>query len=131
MKIILADDSKAFREALVMFLETELKHQVIGVYDNGLELINAKQYVNADLVLLDIEMPELNGFQTIAKINSIYNGIKAIAITSYQEKALLEQLITQGFQGCVLKNSIYEDLEKAIELVKNGGVFFPDNIMGI
>lgn len=130
MKIILADDNIAFREALIMFLETELNHNVIYYYNNGLELLNDKQYLNADLVLLDIEMPELDGFQTLEKINRDYNGIKAIAITSYHEKVLLDQLISIGFNGCVFKDSIYKNLSSVINTVANGGISFPENTIG-
>lgn len=128
MNIIIADDNKAFREALIMFLETELNHTVISEYSNGLELLNSKYLLKADIVLMDIEMPKLNGIATMYEIQKINAYIKVIAITDYYEKAYLQELIQSGFKGCIYKDSIFKNLKKTITEVTNGNICFPNTI---
>lgn len=129
MKIILADDNEIFREALIMFLEKELHHLVIAEHSNGRDLLNNQLLINADIILLDIEMPILNGIQTMKEINKLNNWMKAIAITDYYEKAYLEDLIVNGFKACVFKDSIFEKLEQALIKVHNGEIYFPNDII--
>lgn len=128
MNIIIADDNKAFREALIMFLETELNHTILSEHCNGLELLHCKQLPKADIILMDIEMPKLNGITTMYELQKINANIKVIAITDYFEKAYLEELIQSGFKGCVYKDSIFRNLEKAIIEVYKGSICFPDKI---
>lgn len=128
MNIILADDNKIFREALVMFLETELQHTVLSDHSNGIDLLYDKKIVNADIVLLDIEMPVLSGIQTMNEINKQLQWIKAIAITNHYEIAHIEELIYNGFKGCLFKDSIFDNLYKSISTVHNGGISFPARI---
>lgn len=129
MNIIIADDNKLFKEAVIMFLESELKHRVIAEYNNGADLFSDNKMAEADIILLDIEMPELNGIQVMYEINKTYEWMKVIAITNYYEKAYLTELINSGFSGCVFKNSIYNELSNAISIVHNGGKCFPSNIL--
>lgn len=128
MKIIIADDNIFFRDALHMFLETELNHTVIAEYNNGADLIKNNKLANADIILLDIEMPQLNGILTMKEINKMYEWVKVIAITDYFEKAYLRELINNGFKGCVFKDSIFNSLQKTISIVHKGGMSFPTDI---
>lgn len=128
MKIILADDNKVFREALVMFLESELNYDVISEHENGLDLINDDKICEADILLLDIEMPKLNGIKAMDVLDQKYNCLKVIAITDYYEMVYLKDLITHGFKGCVFKNAIFEKLKEATLAVNEGQLYFPKGI---
>lgn len=128
MKIIVADDNRSYREALVLYIESELGYDVIFECDNGAALINCAELKNADLILADIEMPELSGIESLKRIQWHYPNLKAIAITQYVENAYLEDFILSGFKGCVFKESVFKELEFAIDKVLKGGLYFPQNI---
>ena len=129
MTIIIADDNKTFREALRIFVEKELNLQVISECEDGFDLVNNNKLVEADILLIDIEMPVYSGIEAVKKIIRKKSWIKAIAITNYYEKAYLKDLVKTGFKGCVFKDSIYLNISKAINKVHNGGLYFPKNIM--
>jgi DNA-binding NarL/FixJ family response regulator len=129
MRIIIADDNRPFREALKIFVEKELNFQVISECENGFDLVNNNKLVEADILLVDIEMPVYSGIEALKQIIRKKSWVKAIAITNYFEKAYLKDLVTTGFKGCVFKDSIYMDISKAIHKVHNGGLYFPKNIL--
>ncbi len=128
MKIVIIDDSYTFREGLRFFLENQLHHEVIGEASNGKEFLELEAVPSSDIVLIDIEMPELNGIEAIQKYLSNYPFLRAIAITMYTDQVYLKQLIEVGFKGCVFKKSLFEHLEEAIELVSHGKFYFPEDI---
>lgn len=76
-------------------------------------------------------MPVYNGVQALSLIHQEYPFLNAIAITMYNDKAYLVDLLGNGFKGCVFKDTIYKDLPAAINTVNAGGYHFPDNIKEI
>lgn len=128
LKIVIVDDSNTFAESIKYFIEKILFLEVILIVQNGNELIDSNLYQRADLILMDIEMPEINGIETAKQVLWRYNNLKLIAITNYEDNAYLSQLISAGFKGCVFKRNIYSELEEAIEKIMSGELYFPDYI---
>lgn len=129
IKIIVVDDSETFRDGITFFLEQVLSYEVVGCASNGKEfLLQKEKYIAADIILMDIQMPEIDGIET-AKRFLWYNSLmNVIAITSFRDIAYLRELIGAGFKGCVFKDKIFEDLETAVQYVLKGKLYFPDNI---
>ena len=124
MNIIIADDNKAFSEALTIYIEKELGYKVISTHSNGIELISDPRIDEANLILTDIEMPKLNGIEAMKKLNTITQQLNVIAITNHYEKAYQDDLATNGFKGCVFKDKIYSTLNDAINIVMDGNLYF-------
>lgn len=124
MKVIIADDNKAFSEALSLFIETELHHEVLAVHSNGKELIANPSLTKAALILTDIEMPELNGIEATKKVKELAPNTFVIAITNHIEKIYRDNLAKFGFNGCIVKDNIYTTLENAIQTVVSGKFYF-------
>jgi DNA-binding NarL/FixJ family response regulator len=128
LKIIIADDNETFRKGLIFYIEEILGHQIIGEASNGKELLNLQNIQIADILLIDIEMPELNGVEATRKLNWMFREIKVIAISAYSDKAYLQQLIGAGFKGYVIKKNIFNDLPEALDCVmKNVYYFTPED----
>ena len=128
MDIIIVDDNKNFLEAASLFIETRLGYIVLDRFESPLHLFNSKNIHKADCILMDIEMPDLNGIEAAKMILKDFNKLKFIAITNHSEKVYLEQLICVGFKGCVFKNNLFKQLPKAIDKVVSGKLFFPNDI---
>ena len=128
MKIIIIDDNQSFREGFKLYLETELGYKVIATYSNGEEFLNDDNYFDCDIILMDIEMPKINGINATKLALWRARDLKIIAITSYREKAYLTELIGAGCKGFVFKDRVYDELEKAINQVMAGEYYYPDNI---
>jgi len=128
LKIIIVDDNKTFRDAMKLFLVNELKAEIIGEASNGQEFLNLSAIIRADLVLMDIEMPELDGISATKKW-CLHNPLtKVIGVTMYTDKVYLLRLVEAGFKGCVFKTNFFNEITKAIETVHCGNLYFNDNL---
>ena len=128
LKVIVVDDQKTFRDGLIFYLTTELGFEVIDQASNGREVINMKSIRDADLIFIDIEMPEINGIEAAKRILWHYPKLPIIAITLYKDKVYLRQLIEAGIKGCIYKNDLFGELEKAVQTVLSDEFYFPKAI---
>lgn len=126
--IIIVDDNPAFLKGISTFISKKAKFNVVETLNSGDELLESKNIGLADLILLDIEMPGINGIETAKKVNFKYPHIKIVAITMYREKVYLRQLVAAGVNGFMNKTEVPEKLFSTIETVMNNKFMFPDNI---
>ena len=128
VKVFVVDDNETFREGVIFYLENILSVKIIGSACNGKEFLENNQIGHADIILMDIEMPYINGIDAIKQFIWIYTHGKVIAVTNYEDKAYLAELIGAGFKGCVFKKNIYDELETAIKTVLDNKIFYPRNM---
>lgn len=128
LKLIIVDDNQSFRDGLKFYLETALNYRVIATYDNGEEFINDNEYLRCDIILMDIEMPIIDGIKATKLAIWRSRDLKIIAITGFKEKAYLSELIGAGCRGCVFKDNVYEELGTAIKQVLSGKLYYPGDI---
>jgi DNA-binding NarL/FixJ family response regulator len=128
MKIILVDDNKLFREGIKYCIRECTDWQVIAEAGDGMDFLSLKNIREADIILMDIEMPYLNGFQTTKIALNDYPGMKIIAVTMYEDRMYLQQLIESGFRGAIFKPDIYNKLIGTINHVYKGKMNFPEDI---
>jgi DNA-binding NarL/FixJ family response regulator len=127
-KIIIVDDNLLFRRVIGKFLVREYGYTIIGEAACGEEFFALPNIYDATIILMDLQMPEIDGYEITKKILRDYNHIKVIANTMHTEKAFLNELINVGFRGCVFKPEIYTHVYKAIEMVNQGKYYFPEVI---
>jgi len=128
VKIIITDDSSVFVEALEVMLASVSDLEVIDTCSNGLELIESKKLAEADLLLIDIEMPIMNGFEAAQQINCKGSNIPMIALTMHQDKVYLIDIIKSGFRGFIHKSTIGNSILEVIEKVLNNSYVFPKDL---
>lgn len=126
--IIIADDNSEFIEGLRLILSKDSKYQILDTCSNGLELTKNENLAKADLLLIDIEMPEMNGIDAAIAVNYDYPKLPMIALTMHQEKVYLNEIICAGFKGFIYKPDVPKQLAEVIHLVKNDKFCFPDNL---
>lgn len=127
-KVIIADDNKNFIEGLQVLLSMNEQFEIIDICYNGEELLNSKYLPIANLVLSDIDMPELDGISACKQINYKYPEIPLIALTMYIDKVFLEDIIQAGFKGFVHKPDTATNLLDVIKKVLNNQFIFPSNL---
>lgn len=129
IRVVLVDDNEAFLEGLCALFESEDQFEVLASFTSGEALLKYNKLNSIDLLLLDVEMPGLNGIQTARLINFDYSRIKILAITMYQDKVYLTQLIEAGFLGFVNKTDVSDELFETISKIMNGELCFPESIL--
>jgi DNA-binding NarL/FixJ family response regulator len=128
IKTIIVDDNSIFLEGISSCIADDDRFDIIAKFSSGIELLNSREPGRADLLLMDIEMPGLNGIETAKRVNHSYPNLKMVAITLYQDNVYLEQIIESGFKGFVNKVTIPDCLFETIDSVLEGHFCYPGNI---
>lgn len=129
LKIYLVDDHKLFREGLKLLLSTRdfVKH--IYEASNGREFMESLPLVDCDVVLMDIEMPEMNGIEATREALRLYPDLKIIVLSMYGDEQYYYQMIDAGAKGFMLKNTGIENVINGILKVAAGENFFSDELL--
>ncbi len=130
-KIFIVDDHKIFRDGLRLLLDEFDYVEVIGEASNGKEFLELIEKKLPDIVLMDINMPGMNGIEASQQALAKYPELKIIALTSFADDGYIEQMISSGVEGYMLKRSNIEDFEKAIQKVSDGGNYFSEEIIKV
>ncbi|MDI9342673.1 MAG: response regulator transcription factor [Sediminibacterium sp.] len=124
IRILIADDHQMFIDGLTSLLVKEKDVEVTGFANTGEEVLKAVENRRPDVVLLDINMPGLNGIQTTAALKKKYPDIKILILTMYKTRAFINGLVRTGASGYILKNTGNAELLEAIRTVHAGGTFY-------
>jgi len=103
VRILIADDHALFRDGLRSLLQSR-GHEVIGEARNGQQAIELAQQLKPDLVLMDIQMPELDGVSATRELTALMPDMKVVALTASEQNETLFDAIKAGAQGYLLKN---------------------------
>lgn len=125
INLIIADDNPAFVEALRFFLSKFDVFNIMEICKNGKELVDSKNLDKADLLLIDIQMPVMDGFQAAKLINWKCPKLAMISITMNEGEIYLQELIQCGFNGYVHKTQISKTLVDTINKVMQDKFVFP------
>lgn len=129
--IIIVDDHKIFRDGLLLLLSHFDFVTVVGQDSNGEEFLDLLDKIVPDIVLMDINMPKMNGIKATKIATAKYPNLKIIALTTFLEDEYIEQMFSAGVEGYMLKRSNIEDFEKAIKRVSEGGNYFSEEVIKI
>ena len=129
VKVILADDHVMIREGITQLLEFEQKIEVVAQANDGVECLEQLSKVNADVLLLDINMPRKNGLETLAEIRKNRTNIKVLMLTVHEEVEYLVKATEIGVDGYILKDSGSAELKKAIFAILDGESYIQPNLI--
>ena len=121
--VLLADDHTAFLERVSRFLATDF--DIVAVASDGRQALDLARRLNPDVVLLDVAMPELDGFQVLQALRQQRPEIKVVFMTMHRDDAFVAAAIEAGAHAYVLKSRISQDLSVAIEHALAGRLFVP------
>lgn len=124
LSIYIADDHAIVVDGLKEILRLQPQWDIIGTAANGEELIDLISVRRSDVVILDINMPKVNGIQCTEWIKKNFPLTKVIILTMFPEKTYIDQLINAGADGCLLKSRGSKDLIEAIDRVASGRSYF-------
>lgn len=127
IRIIIADDHSIFRTCLASYLRTYSQIKIIAEVANGKELINMVEKEVPDVVLTDIQMPIMCGFEAASIINKSFPGVGIVVLSMYDNDETIFKILESGIDGYVLKNSGIEEVCLAIKAAKNKVHYYSNN----
>lgn len=129
IKLIIADDHELFRNGLIELLKKYDDVTVVKSVANGKEFMDAiEENGDIDIVLLDITMPQMDGFEVLRKLKDVHTQVKPIIISMHTEGNYIAKCARSGAYGYLLKNTDQEELIKVIRIVNQGKKYFSPGI---
>lgn len=128
-KIFIVDDHSLFREGIKLLIEQEDLGVIVGEAENGKEFIEKLDQSQPDLVLMDIQMPVMDGFLATKKALDKNPLLKILVLSMYADKENYTSMISAGVMGFVLKTAGKCEFENAIKTVANGDNFFSGELL--
>jgi len=129
LKIIIVDDHKLFREGLKILLSNLEEVDEVLEAPDGEAFLNMLTTCHPDLVLMDIEMPRINGIEATIKALEMFPDLKILALSMYGDEEYFQKMVDAGVCGFLLKNSEFSEVRKAIMAVAQGNNYFTDEIL--
>jgi len=126
LKIFIADDHQILIDGIISFFNELHGFEVIGHANDGVNLLRDIATNIPDIILLDLNMPKLDGIATLKKLKENYPNIKVIILSNYHQSQLIKETKALGANGYVLKNGSKSDLLNAIEFSQKGKLYFPE-----
>jgi YesN/AraC family two-component response regulator len=120
IRILLVDDQALLCEVLKTWLEVEQDFEVVGIARNGEEGIEKVDALRPDIVLIDIEMPGMNGLNATTIIKQRFPEVKVIVLSAHDDDAYVGKSVRAGAKGYILKNTTAEELAAKIRAINNG-----------
>lgn len=121
IRILIADDHPVVRDGLAAILGTQPDFVVIATAADGQEAVRLAAELKPDIVLLDLEMPELDGVQALARMRAASPAIRALVFTAFDTDERILGAVRAGAQGYLLKGAPREELFRAVRVVSQGG----------
>ncbi len=128
ISIMLADDHTIVRKGFRLLLEHEPDFSVLGEADNGRDAVEMALKLKPAVVLMDIMMPELNGFQATQRLRLMDDSIKVLILSMYSSQDHVHQVIQSGASGYLLKHCAPKDLVAAVREVAGGKTYFTPSV---
>jgi DNA-binding NarL/FixJ family response regulator len=131
-RILLADDHVILRQGLRRILMEKPGLEVIGEAGDGIELLDFLRLskLQPHMVILDISMPNLSGIEATRQVKMGYPGIKILILAVHKEKEYLQEAISAGAEGYLLKEDADRELFPAINLIRQGGIYISSFLTG-
>ena len=123
VKILIVDDHEIMREGLCSLINNEPDMEVIGQAQDGREAVRLTNQLRPDVIVMDVNMPGMDGIDAARRIVNDIPDIKIIALTMYPKKSFVMEMLNAGASGYILKDDAFAELVKAIKTVMAGQTY--------
>ena len=127
-KVILADDHPIVREGIKLILQKNSITEVVFEASNGLEVLDYLENDKADMIVMDLSMPKLNGIFTTEQVKKKYPSIKILILSRHDAEQYILETVKAGADGYVLKRSASEELQTAISEISKGNMYLSPSL---
>ncbi len=128
IRVIVADDHDVVRRGICATLEAVPEVKIVGEASNGREVVRMAAERRPDIVIMDINMPELNGLDATRMIQKELPQVRVLVLSMHESEQLLRQVLEAGARGYVLKSDAGQELVRAIRALESGQVYFTPKV---
>ncbi|KAA3646854.1 MAG: DNA-binding response regulator [Bacteroidetes bacterium] len=128
IRIVIVDDHQIFIDGVKELMNSIDEIEVVGIANNGIDLIDLLTKQEADVILMDVNMPKMDGIEATKYVVKHYPETKVLMLTMHDSRMFIEKLIRIGAHGYVLKNTGKAELKLAIETVQNGKNYYSTEV---
>jgi DNA-binding NarL/FixJ family response regulator len=125
-KIIIVDDHDIFRKGVISLIELEGIGKVVAEARNGLEFVQLIEDVSPDIVLMDIDMPVMNGIDATQKALANFPDLKILVFTMFGHEEYHARMVSLGVKGFLVKSCSLDELASAVDSIMDGKTHFTD-----
>jgi DNA-binding NarL/FixJ family response regulator len=129
IRITLVDDHTLFRDGLKRLLATDGRFEVVGEAYSGEEFLALYPTLGTDVVFMDIDMPGMNGIETSRRLLELDPEAKIVALSMHGEQEYYFAMVEIGVKGFLLKNSSFDEVTTAAEIIAEGGTYFSQELL--
>lgn len=124
VKILIADDHEIVRQGIRRVLEVKPEWEICGEASNGQEAVRMAQELSPDIIIMDVTMPVMSGFEAADEISRLPIGSRVLFFTMHDSGSMAGSVRKSGAHGYVVKSRAAQDLVRALERLLKGGTFF-------
>ncbi|MCA1752233.1 MAG: response regulator [Cryomorphaceae bacterium] len=128
IKLLIADDHRVLRDGLVLMLKDVPHIELAATAENGEEVLEIMESTAVDVLLMDIQMPVLDGFETAKIVAERFPKTKILTLSMHSERVYIERMHSAGIAGYLLKSAGKEEIIKAIKRVHGGEQYFSSEV---
>lgn len=129
IKLIIADDHEILANGIASMLGKNPEFKICGTATNGREVLDMLKQQPVDLVILDMNMPKLNGIETTIEIKDKFPNTKVLILSMFDREGYIQNALDVGVDGYVLKNVNEREIDSAIYRIMNGKTYFSQDVM--
>lgn len=128
VKILIADDHEIVRQGIRRVLEIKPEWDICGEASNGQEAVRMAQELSPDIIIMDVTMPGMSGFEAADEISRLPLGSRVLFFTMHDSGSMAGSVRRSGAHGYVVKSRAAQDLVQALERLLKGGTFFDSGV---
>lgn len=128
IKILIADDHQIIRDGIRALVKDAPDIEIVGEAENGRHAIEMLQTRHVDMVIMDVNMPEMNGIDATTQIAKLYPNIPVLCLSMHDEVEYISKMLQAGAAGYILKNSGKQELLNAIHKIRAGEKYFSSDV---
>jgi DNA-binding NarL/FixJ family response regulator len=131
IRVVVVEDHHLVRQGIIKLLESANDLDVVGEADEGAQAISLAKSLRPDVMILDLTMPQVDGFQTLAEIRKLELRPQIVILSMHADPGMIRQALQGGAVGYVIKQSVADELIAAVRAAKSGSIYLSSGISGV
>ncbi len=131
IRVVVVEDHHLVRQGIIKLLESANDLDVVGEADDGKQAIALAKSLRPDVMILDLTMPQFDGFQALAEIRKLELRPQIVILSMHADPGMIRQALQGGALGYVIKQSVADELIAAVRAARNGSIYLSSGISGV